>query len=287
MDIIKARQKAAQRKKDGAPFPTKFLQIRNEEGFVGLPIFTRGNKRLQEILERVFHNVEVNELFACSKQRARELNLNEHGHHHALITASYALEILRILQESGHIPERLKHGSVVLEKEDIEVGIALAGLFHDIGNAYHRNQHAITSTFIAEPILDSVLAPTYRDAAMRTSLKAFVQACIRYHDKDVAAPGPIYGIVRVADALDMEEGRARWATKSDMHKISARAIKKVSVLAGTSKPVLVCIEMDNEAGMFQVLEQLEPKLQGSQLKPLIEFDVQCNGEHIRLSRPPE
>ena len=74
------------------------------------------------------------------------------------------------------------------------------------------------------------------------------------------------GIVRVADALDMSEGRSRIpyeAGKIDIHSISARAIDKVEIKEGTKQPVEIIITMNNSAGIFQVDELLKSKLKSS------------------------
>ena len=80
------------------------------------------------------------------------------------------------------------------------------------------------------------------------------------------------GIVRVADALDMSEGRSRIpyeAGSVDIHAISAAAIDKVEIQEGEDKPILINIRMNNSAGIFQVDELLKRKLVGSGIEQYV------------------
>ena len=74
------------------------------------------------------------------------------------------------------------------------------------------------------------------------------------------------GIVRVADALDMAEGRSRIPFESgrpNIHSLSAAAIEGVRIEPGEEKAVRIEIDMNNSAGVFQVDELLATKLRGS------------------------
>src|SRR6266516_3427803 len=81
------------------------------------------------------------------------------------------------------------------------------------------------------------------------------------------------GIVRVADALDMEQGRSRipFARGSiSIHSLSAAAIEDVAIKDGEERPILIEITMNNSSGIYQVDELLKAKLQGSGLEPFVE-----------------
>ena len=87
------------------------------------------------------------------------------------------------------------------------------------------------------------------------------------------------GIVRVADALDLSEGRSRipyQAGKIDIHSISAAAIDRVEIAEGTQKPVQINIWMNNMAGIFQVDELLKQKLVGSGIEKYIIVSAYLN-----------
>jgi hypothetical protein len=94
------------------------------------------------------------------------------------------------------------------------------------------------------------------------------------------------GIVRVADALDMSEGRSRipyQAGKIDIHAVSAAAIDKVEILEGTDRPIQINIWMNNIAGIFQVDELLRRKLLGSGIEKFVKVSAYLTeGEEKRL-----
>jgi len=72
------------------------------------------------------------------------------------------------------------------------------------------------------------------------------------------------GIVRVADALDMEQGRSRIPSARgsiSIHSLSAAAIEDVAIKDGEQRPVLIEITMNNSSGIYQVDSLLKAKLQ--------------------------
>jgi hypothetical protein len=89
------------------------------------------------------------------------------------------------------------------------------------------------------------------------------------------------GIVRVADALDMSEGRSRIPYeegKIDIHSVSATAIEKVTIKEGKKMPIRIEIAMNNSAGIFQVDELLKSKLKGSGIEKFVEVTAYVKGK---------
>ena len=89
------------------------------------------------------------------------------------------------------------------------------------------------------------------------------------------------GVVRVADALDMAHGRTRLpveAGQMGIHSISAAAIDRVEISAGTERAVRIEIAMNNSAGIFQVDDLLATKLRGTPLEPHVEVVAEVEGE---------
>ncbi|MEN9389065.1 MAG: hypothetical protein RLY61_149, partial [Candidatus Parcubacteria bacterium] len=79
---------------------------------------------------------------------------------------------------------------------------------------------------------------------------------------------------RVADALDMTEGRSRVGYESgnfSIHTLSHAAIRSVDIQEGTQTPVKVVINMTNTTGMFQIDELLSEKLKGSNIEKYFEL----------------
>ena len=89
------------------------------------------------------------------------------------------------------------------------------------------------------------------------------------------------GVVRVADGLDLAQGRSRLpieAGQEGIHSISAAAIDEVRISAGKERPVRVEIEMNNSAGIFQVDDLLATKLRGTPLEGQVEVVAEVKGE---------
>ena len=89
------------------------------------------------------------------------------------------------------------------------------------------------------------------------------------------------GIVGIADALDMEAGRARIpfeSGKKDIHAVSALSIEKVEILEDEKKPITIRITMSNSAGVFQIDELLKPRIENSGLKDYLHVIAEITGE---------
>jgi len=89
------------------------------------------------------------------------------------------------------------------------------------------------------------------------------------------------GVLKVADALDMKEGRSRIpfeAGKVNIHSISAQAVDAVDIEEGDQRPVKLVITLANSAGIFQVDELLRHKLQNSSIAGHVEVIARIEGE---------
>jgi hypothetical protein len=96
------------------------------------------------------------------------------------------------------------------------------------------------------------------------------------------------GVVRVADALDMAEGRSRVPFEQgrpNIHSLSAVAIDEVKIEAGEEKAVRIEIDMNNSSGLFQVDELLATKLRGSGLEDHVEVVASIAAEHEKRLVP--
>ncbi len=91
-------------------------------------------------------------------------------------------------------------------------------------------------------------------------------------------------MLKVADAVDMSEGRSRIpfeAGQVNIHSVSAQAIKEVRIEAGKERPVRFSITLNNSAGIFQIDELLKRKLRSSTLEPYVELVAQIHDEPER------
>ncbi|HSA35202.1 MAG TPA: HD domain-containing protein [Methanomassiliicoccales archaeon] len=234
----------------------------------------QGNARLSTLLDRINSDEEVKALWKASNINAIDrLGFSDHGSTHVRIVARNALRMLRLLMEAGHQPGVVKNYG--LTKEDAEVVVVLASAMHDIGLSIHREDHDHFSIMISPPILRRMLLGLYEEPTLTYIVAETQHAMISHHEGFV--PYTIEGgVVRVADALDMEKGRARipFASGSiNIHSVSALAIDKVRVGKGTERPIQIDILMNNSAGIFQVDELLKEKIARSGLRELITVEV--------------
>ncbi|ADD08103.1 HD domain-containing protein [Candidatus Aciduliprofundum boonei] len=237
------------------------------------------NEKLKILVNRIKNDVELNTLWKASNIIAIDrLGYNDHGPVHVKIVANLALRMLRILINKGIVPGVVKNYG--MKNEDAEIIVTLASALHDIGHAIHRTEHEDNSLVLAVPIIDRLLEGIYEEEE-KTIIKAETLHAIFSHRANIIPLTIEAGIVKIADALDMEEGRARIPFKIgkiNIHSVSALAIKEVSVMEGDKKPLKIRIKMRNSAGIFQVDELLKNKIETSGIKDLIEVIAEVVGQ---------
>jgi uncharacterized protein len=167
-----------------------------------------------------------------------------------------------------------------MKREDAEVVVVLGALLHCIGMAVHRDRHEDWSLFLAEPKMRQLLDGLYEEPELTVVCAEVLQA-ITSHRESGRPLTLEAGIVRVADALDIEEGRSRIPFERgsvSIHSISAAAIDEVVISEGRERAVSVEIKMNNSAGLYQVDELLKAKLHGSGLEPYVEVVARIENE---------
>ena len=239
----------------------------------------RHNPVLSALVERVNGDDELYALWVAQNVNAVErLHISDHGPVHVQIVANSALRLLRLLTDAGVEP------AVVADygfgRDDAEVVVVLAALFHDVGISVHRDGHEAYSLFVARPKLDRLLGEHYEPAEATVLRSEILHAVISHR----AGGDPLTleaGILKVADALDMAEGRSRIPFESgsmSIHSVSAAAIEAVHIGPGEEKPIRIRVDMTNSAGVFQVDELLRRKLRGSGLEPYLQVEAHIEGE---------
>jgi metal-dependent HD superfamily phosphatase/phosphodiesterase len=170
---------------------------------------------------------------------------------------------------------------------DAEVVIAGACLLHDLGMSIHRIDHEAYSLFLAADSLDGLLDGIYEEPERTIIASEILHAIIGHR----SAGRPLTleaGVVRVADALDMEHGRSRTSLEThlaNIHSLSAAAIDDVRIDEGEDRAIRIEIEMNNSAGIFQVDELLATKLRGSGLEDHVEVTARIDAEHEKRLVP--
>jgi len=248
-----------------------------EQMRINVPV--RGNRKLRTLLERVNEDKQLKSWWHVANVNAVvRMEINDHSWVHIQIVANIALKLLRQLTKHGVEPSLVRDYG--LERDDAEMVVVLGALLHCIGMAVHREGHEDFSLFLAEPKMRDLLAGIYDEPEL-TVITSEVLQTITSH-RDYGKPLTIEaGIVRVADALDMAEGRSRIPFERgsvSIHSLSAVAIDDIVIKDGEERPILIEITMNNSSGIYQVDGLLKAKLTGSGLEPYVEVVAHIDTE---------
>lgn len=242
----------------------------------------KGNERLKKIADLIKKDPQLQAFWKCSNVMAIDrLSYTDHGPTHVKIVANSALKLLRILVNKGIVPSVVEDYDLTIQ--DAEVIVVLASVLHDLGMIVAREKHEVYSVFLAYDVLQRSLPSVY-DTEEAAKICSEVLHAVLAHHPDQQVLTIEAGIVRVADALDMEQGRARVPFESgkiDIHSVSALAIEQVEILEGTEKPIVIKVRMANSAGIFQVDELLKARIQNSGLEKHIHVVAEITAKEER------
>jgi metal-dependent HD superfamily phosphatase/phosphodiesterase len=231
----------------------------------------RGHQKLRRVIERVNADDQLKGWWHVANVNAvLRLEINDHSWVHIQIVTNIALKLLRQLTKHGIEPAIVTDYGMT--REDAEVVVALTALTHCVGMSVHRTGHEDFSLFLAEPKLRELLNGIYEEPDLTVIASEVLQGIIS-HRSDGEPLTLEAGILRVADALDMEQGRSRIPFERGhvgIHSLSAAAIEDVAIGDGEDKPIRIEITMNNSAGIYQVDGLLKAKLRGSGLEPYVE-----------------
>lgn len=250
---------------------------------IDLHVPARPNSLVEKALAVVNEDVEIKTLWRISNVNAIDrLGMTDHGPVHYQIVSNIAIRLTRLLVKHDVKMSIVK--DYELSNDHAELVVLLASIFHDLGMSISREGHENYSLFLANEILHRILG--FLPVEERTIVISETLHAINAH-RSGGKPYTIEaGIVRVADALDMSEGRSRipyQSGKIDIHSVSAAAIDRVEITEGAMKPVQINIRMNNVAGIFQVDELLKQKLTGSGIEKYVVIDAYLmEGEENRL-----
>jgi metal-dependent HD superfamily phosphatase/phosphodiesterase len=238
-----------------------------------------GNAKLQHVINKVKEDAKLQTFWKCANVMAIErMGYTDHGPTHVKIVANLALKLLRILAEKHLKPSIVKNYG--MKTEDAEVVVVLGSIFHDLGMIVTRNDHEKYSALIALEFIDNCLTPIYV-IEERAIITSEVLHAIVAHEQPNKPLTIEAGIVGIADALDMEAGRARIpfeAGKIDIHAVSALSIEKIEIIEGLKKAITIKITMSNSAGVFQIDELLKPRIEKSGLQKYFHVIAEITGE---------
>src|SRR5262249_51475188 len=162
---------------------------------------------------------------------------------HVQIVLNIALRLERLLVKAGVEPAMVTdHG---MRERDAEVVVAGGALLHDVGMSIHRADHEGFSLLLVSRVIARLLAHSSNEPA-RTIIAAEILHAIIGHRRRGEPYTVEAGVVRVADALDMAQGRTRTpieAGHEGIHSISAAAIDEVIIEAGEERPLRIEVQL--------------------------------------------
>ena len=239
---------------------------------------TRGNRKLEGFLDAVNRDERVRAWWYMAQINPERLGMSDHSWVHVQVVLNIALRLLRLLVKSDVEPSMVTEHS--MKSRDAEVVVAGGALLHDVGMSIHRADHETYSLWLAQGRLDSLLEGLYREPERSVVIAEILHAIIGHRRR--GEPYTVEaGVVRVADALDMAQGRSRIPVEGGqygIHALSAAAIDEVRIEAGEERAVRIEVEMNNSAGIFQVDDLLATKLRGTPLEGQVEVIAQVSGE---------
>jgi metal-dependent HD superfamily phosphatase/phosphodiesterase len=240
-------------------------------GEMRIRVPVRANRTLRTVIDRANRDDQLKGWWHVANVNAvARMEINDHSWVHIQIVTNIALKLLRQLTKHGVEPNVVRDYGYT--RDDAEVIVVLTALTHCVGMSVHRQGHEDFSLFLAEPKLRELLDGIYDEPDLTVVVSEVLQGIIS-HRSDGQPLTLEAGILRVADALDMEQGRSRIAFERGrvgIHSLSAAAIEEVTISDGEQKPIRISITMNNSSGIYQVDGLLKAKLRGSGLEPYVE-----------------
>ena len=237
------------------------------------------NRKLAAFRAAANADTKLKARWIAQQTTAERLGMSDHSWVHLQIVLNIALRLFRLLRRRN-VKSSIET-DYAMGADDAEVVIALGCLLHDLGMSIHRADHEAFSLFLAADQMETLLAGVYEEPE-RTIVASEALHAIIGHRSGGRPLTLEAGVVRVADALDMEHGRSRVAMETQLpniHSLSAAAIDEVRIVPGEERTIRVEIDMNNSAGVFQVDELLATKLRGSGLESHVEVIARIDAEH--------
>jgi metal-dependent HD superfamily phosphatase/phosphodiesterase len=251
--------------------PSSYVSLKEDAEKV-ISELVEGHPKAKKLWNILDLDAEMNADWDMSNYIAvAKLKFNDHGETHAKVVAANALKMLKLLLDNGVVT------SIVKEKagteDDVFLVVMAAGLLHDIGNQVHRENHHISSVYLAIPLLNRVLPQVYDDEEVMYEMRGHILHCIYAHEYEVNDLTEEAALVGIGDGTDMTKGRGRIAFDKgnvNIHTVSALSIDRVDILQGSTVPIEIHVYMNNSAGVFQIQETLGKKISPGPLQDYVE-----------------
>src|ERR687897_1849271 len=137
---------------------------------------TRGNRRLEALLDGVNSDPEVRGWWHMAQVNSERLGMSDHSWVHVQIVLNIALRLLRLLVKAGIEPAMVSDPG--MRDRDAEGVVASGALPPDVGLSIHPSDHEAFSLFLAERKLRQLLADTYEDPELTVVVAESLHAII-------------------------------------------------------------------------------------------------------------
>lgn len=186
-------------------------------------------------LEQVKNHPQTKAFMDVADANLGAMGYTEHGVRHARLVAAM----------TDYILDKLGYS-----RQDRTLG-AIAAYLHDIGNCVNRNDHGISSAFLAYQIL--------KDLRAENSEIALVISAVGNHDEVRGEPvNPIAAALVIADKADVHSSRVRNPKEVDfdIHDRVNYAVKKSRIQVNPkAKTITLELSIDNRTS--KVMEYFE------------------------------
>lgn len=228
--------------------------------------------KAKQMYAAILKNEQLRALWdACNYIALKKLLYSDHGPIHGFVAARNALLILQILKNKKILTDLVQDQRA--DWDDVHLLVMTAALFHDIGNAVHRELHWLTGPILFQQTIYEELLKIY-NVEKATFFKVYLFNIIYAHESNVQKVTMEASIVGLGDYTDMTRGRAIGILgegKYNIHTVSAAAIERVLITSGQKKPIRITVELSNSAGIFHVEEALVKNLLSGTLKNEVEI----------------
>src|SRR5215204_1346673 len=214
------------------PPPPERLTLDESVAAMSIRAPSERNPALDRLIAKANGDVQLKAWWHMQQTNAERLHMSDHSWVHVQIVVNIALRLLRLLRRAGVEPNVVTdHG---LRPHDAEVVVTAAVLLHDSGTSIHRTDHEQFSLFLAADKLPSLLDGIYEEPQKSVVAAEALHAIIGHRRRG----DPITveaSVVRVADALDMEQGRSRVPFSERRPKTSRSTRARIARSASRSR----------------------------------------------------
>lgn len=186
-------------------------------------------------IEQVRRDAETAALIHAANESLRALGYTEHGRRHAGLV--------------GHIAENVLHHLGIAPRMGQLANVA--GYLHDIGNAIHRENHAMSGSLLAWQILGRM--------GMAAEERVIVMNAIGNHEEERGmATTPVAASLIIADKADVHRSRVQNPSMADfdIHDRVNYATTRSFVRVRPEEKV-IALELEIDANYAQVMEYFE------------------------------